>query len=143
MATSPVSSVLSLLTQPGSVLSSVAASLPANALHNASPQDLVSISDAALQLQQVGSLFSSADSTQTDSLFSPPADLLTSLAQTLREDLANGTVQNSTTSAANAADAANSGSAVPDVNTLLQQAENPLTFDYNGPGVASVVGLYG
>ncbi|MGH9668376.1 MAG: hypothetical protein ACRD9L_28480, partial [Bryobacteraceae bacterium] len=61
MATSSVSSVLSLLTQPGSALSSVAATLPPNVMQDASAQDLVKISNAAMQLQQVASLFGSAD----------------------------------------------------------------------------------
>jgi len=35
------------------------------ALENASPHDIVELSDAALQLQNVGSLFGTADTTQT------------------------------------------------------------------------------
>ncbi|MEO7142308.1 MAG: hypothetical protein ABI165_02270 [Bryobacteraceae bacterium] len=85
MATSPVNPALSLLTQSGSVLASAAANLPAQTLQNASPQDLVSLSDAALQLQQVEGLFGiAAPGAATQGPFSTqPPDLLTLLEQTL------------------------------------------------------------
>lgn len=141
MATSSVSSVLSLLTQPGSALASVAATLPANVLQDASAEDLVTISNAAAQLQQVETLFGSPASTQPDSLFSAqPGDLLTSLEQTFQESLANGTAS----PGAQTTDAsADSSGATPDVNTLLQQAENPLTLDLSGATPSPGIQLYG
>ncbi|HLJ16191.1 MAG TPA: hypothetical protein VKV15_16955 [Bryobacteraceae bacterium] len=96
MATGPVNPLLSLLTQPGSPLSSIAATLPSNVLQNASSEDLVSLSNAAFQLQQVDGLFGGANPSTTEqgTFSSQPSDLLTTLEQTLQSAQPTGTSAN-------------------------------------------------
>ena len=96
MATGPVNQLLSLLTQPGSALSSIAATLPSNVLQNASAEDLVSLSNAAFQLQQIDGLFGGANPSTTEpaTFSSQPSDLLTTLEQTLQSAQPTGTSTN-------------------------------------------------
>jgi len=51
-----------------------------SALENASPGDLVQLSDQALQLQQIGILFGTTDGTQSTGLPSVPASLFSALS---------------------------------------------------------------
>jgi hypothetical protein len=51
-----------------------------SALENASPGDLVQLSDQALRLQQVGLLFGSTDGTQSSGFPAPPDSLFAALS---------------------------------------------------------------
>jgi hypothetical protein len=96
MSTSPVSSsLLSVLTQPGSPLSSFASGPLAGVLENAAPQDVVSLSNAALQLQQISGLFGDQLGGLSDGSLSPtqPTDPITALEQTLLQALNPGQSQ--------------------------------------------------
>lgn len=86
---------LSYLTQPGGPLSNLPASLTTAELHSASPQDLVSLSMAALQAQNVSELFGISQDSQNPLLMLPIAsqsatDLLPGVSAA---DLANATPQ--------------------------------------------------
>ena len=96
MATSPVnSSLFTLLTQTGAPLASLASSTLAGVLDSASPQDLITLSNAALQAQQLGNLFGDEFGGQSPfsngGLFAGPiANPLASLDQTVLESLQTG-----------------------------------------------------
>lgn len=94
MATSPVnSSLFALLTQPGAPLASLASSTLAGVLDSASPQDLITLSNAALQAQQLGNLFGDEFGGQFSNggLFAgPPPNPLATLDQTALESLQAG-----------------------------------------------------
>ena len=62
---------LSYLTQPGGLLSNLPSSVSLSALQSASPQDLVSLSEAALQAQQVDELLGIQPENQGNSLSLP------------------------------------------------------------------------
>lgn len=55
---------LSYLTRPGGLLSSLPASISAAVLQSASPQDVVSLSVAALQTQEVDGIFGISQASQ-------------------------------------------------------------------------------
>jgi hypothetical protein len=85
---------LSYLTQPGGPLSSAAAWMSPAELKSASPHDLVTLSMAALQAQEVNGLFGISQSRNTlpalPIAFAPPTDLLPGVAPA---DLLNATPQ--------------------------------------------------
>jgi hypothetical protein len=62
---------LSYLTQPGGLLSNLPSSISGSALQSASPQDLLSLSEAALQVQQVDGLLGIQQSTPSTALTLP------------------------------------------------------------------------
>jgi hypothetical protein len=98
--TNPLTS-LSYLTQPGGVLSKLPVQISTGELQSASSQDLVSLSAAALQAQQVDGLFgiSQADQSTLPSLGSGPFQAPDSsqtnglLPGVVAADLANATAQ--------------------------------------------------
>jgi hypothetical protein len=56
---------LSYLTQPGGLLSSLPVEISTTALQSASPQDLVTLSAAAIQTQEVDGMFGISQASQT------------------------------------------------------------------------------
>ena len=64
---------LSCLTQPGGLLSKLPAPISAADLQSASPQDIVSLSIASLQTQEVNALFGASQGNQTAVPLSPLA----------------------------------------------------------------------
>jgi hypothetical protein len=88
---------LSYLTQPGGVLSNLPASISQD-LATASPQDVVTLSDAALQAQEVDGIFGLDQSTQNTAVSLPilsgsTPDVLPGVAAS---DLTNATPQQQT-----------------------------------------------
>ena len=81
-ATNPgLSSVLQTLSATSPQLSSIlSSSTVQSALKNASPQDIVKLSQQALELQQVSSLFGSSIGTQSVGLASNPDSLFPALS---------------------------------------------------------------
>lgn len=65
---------LSYLMQAGGPLANLPASVSASALQSAPPQDVISLSLAALKMQQVNELFSLSTSTQDSSAALPVTD---------------------------------------------------------------------
>jgi len=86
---------LSYLTQPGGLLSNLPSPVSASVLQSATPQDLVSLSDAALQLQVVDALFGVQPSAPSPSLELPVLSSQSGnvLPGVSSADLANATPQ--------------------------------------------------
>jgi hypothetical protein len=102
-----VADLLQILSNAGSpALSSTLSSSPVqSALQNASPADLVQLSDQALQLQVANDLFGTPDPTQTDGLFSDSSSssssaTLDNLLSSLYSSTPGSTTANTPTSAA-------------------------------------------
>lgn len=73
--TSGMSDMIQLLSSSSSPLASagLSSSQIQSALKNASPTDIVHLSDQAIQMQEATALFGSSDTSQTNSLFSTPS----------------------------------------------------------------------
>jgi hypothetical protein len=101
-----------------------------SALENASPGDVVELSDQALQLQQVGVLFGSADGTESTGLTSASDSLFSALSSGGSDAASDPIVQaleNSTASSGTTASTA-SNSQVQEIEALLSATStiNPL-----------------
>ena|ERR1700722_16962012 len=64
---------LAYLTQPGGLLSNLPAGISTSVLQSASPQDIVSLSLAAIQAQEVGGLFGVSPATSNSGIPGLPA----------------------------------------------------------------------
>jgi hypothetical protein len=64
---------LAYLTQPGGLLSNLPAGISTSVLQSASPQDIVSLSLAAIQAQEVGGLFGVSPATSNSAIPGLPA----------------------------------------------------------------------
>jgi hypothetical protein len=86
---------LSYLTQPGGLLSSLPASVSTAVLQSASPQDVVSLSVAALQTQEVDGIFGISQASQNSLpiVFAPVTPATDVLPGVSAADMTNATPQ--------------------------------------------------
>jgi hypothetical protein len=111
-------SLIQLLSNSGSPLraAGMSAAEVQSALKNASPADIVQISDQALQLQLANGLFGNPDTSQTDGLFGAASP--SSSTTTLNNLLAS--------LSATPGSAATSGSPAPSVSTQIASYQSEL-----------------
>jgi hypothetical protein len=122
---------LSYLTQPGGLLSSLPAPISTAALQSASPQDVVNISVAALQTQEVDGIFGISQPSQTTlpvlPVASEPATQSTAvLPGVAASDLASATPQQQ--------------ASINDQALLLQQVQGLFGAATSASGTISLTG---
>jgi hypothetical protein len=119
---------LSYLTQPGGLLSSLPAPISTAVLQSASPQDVVNLSVAALQTQEVDGIFGiSLASQSTLPILSAPASLPTDvLPGVSAADMTNATPQEQ--------------ASINDQALLLQQAQGLFGVPTSLTGTTNLIG---
>jgi hypothetical protein len=122
---------LSYLTQPGGPLSSLPASISTAALQSAWPQDVVSLSVAALQAQEVDGIFGISQATQNTlpalPILSAPATPATEVLPGVSgADIANATPQEQ--------------ASINDQALLLQQIQGLFGVTTSATGTTNVIG---
>jgi hypothetical protein len=117
---SGMADLIQLLSSSGSPLlsSGLSSSQIQSTLQNASPSDIVQLSDEALQLQVAESLFGSPDTSQTTSLFS---DSSSSSSSTILANLLATLSAGSAATTSNASEDSSSSASSPSTSSVADQ----------------------